>query len=318
MEGKTIRTILCRPDDLPAEILAAVSSSPDHLHKEKGMIYLMADDTVITCPDDSAGNELIDMICRQNKKNKPTPLNPAGFFERCFFDSQFVADRSACSACGVTDGMMRSVVVFQIASSYKIGFPAVFSEIAPVEENDYTIPIDYHTLALVKGMQHQTKEELVEYTKAVIYTMEGEGITGIRAGIGCICTDVSSVRKSYREATDALSIGSKYHKDEQVYIYERQILERLMECIPPKKRYEIRQDFMKKCPAGKLPDEMLETVRVFFQNDLNITAASRQLFIHRNTLNYRLDKIKKDFELDLRSFDDAVIFSIVSSLPDKD
>ena len=66
--------------------------------------------------------------------------------------------------------------------------------------------------------------------------------------------------------------------------------------------------------SNKLTDEMMETVRVFFQNDLNITAASRQLFIHRNTLNYRLDKIKKDFGLDLRCFQDAVVFRIISEI----
>ena len=62
---------------------------------------------------------------------------------------------------------------------------------------------------------------------------------------------------------------------------------------------------------------MLDTVRVFFDNDLNLTAASKQLFIHRNTLNYRLDKIKKDFGLDLRSFRDAVIFKSVSEMTDE-
>ena len=62
---------------------------------------------------------------------------------------------------------------------------------------------------------------------------------------------------------------------------------------------------------------MLDTVRVFFRSDLNLTAASRQLFIHRNTLNYRLDKIKKAFGLDLRTFQDAVVFKLISEFPDR-
>ena len=69
---------------------------------------------------------------------------------------------------------------------------------------------------------------------------------------------------------------------------------------------------------GETHDEMLETVRVFFFFFLNLTAASKQLFIHRNTLNYRLDKIKKETGLDLRSFEDAVIFRIVSAFPQSD
>ena len=62
---------------------------------------------------------------------------------------------------------------------------------------------------------------------------------------------------------------------------------------------------------------MMETVSVFFRNDLNLTAASKQLFIHRNTLNYRLDKIRKDTGLDLRHFQDAVVFRIVIEIPEE-
>ena len=59
---------------------------------------------------------------------------------------------------------------------------------------------------------------------------------------------------------------------------------------------------------------MMETIRVFFRNDLNITAASKELFIHRNTLNYRLDKIKRETGLDLRTFQDAVVFRLICGM----
>ena len=78
---------------------------------------------------------------------------------------------------------------------------------------------------------------------------------------------------------------------------------------------QIRDEFRQIRAGETFSDEMLETVRVFFMNDLNLTAASRQLFIHRNTLNYRLDKIRKISGLDLRKFHDAVIFSVIALIP---
>ena len=109
----------------------------------------------------------------------------------------------------------------------------------------------------------------------------------------------------------------RYHIQDRVYVYEKQMLERIIDTIPENKKKEIQKSFYGNCRETALSDEMLETVRVFFRNDLNLTAASKQLFIHRNTLNYRLDKIKKEFGLDLRSFGDAVVFRIISEMSDE-
>ena len=94
-------------------------------------------------------------------------------------------------------------------------------------------------------------------------------------------------------------------------------IERILNCIPKERAAEIRREYPNICSDDGLTDEIRETVSVFFRNDLNLTAASKQLFIHRNTLNYRLDKIRRETGLDLRSFHDAVIFRILSGLAEK-
>ena len=159
-------------------------------------------------------------------------------------------------------------------------------------------------------------DEMQEYSEAVIDSLTGEGIAGVKAGIGRETDEIYGLRNSYYEGISAISIGMRYHYRENVFLYSGQSLERILESIPDERKKEIRQEVFHRFPGYGLPDDLIETVRVFFQNDLNLTAASRQLFIHRNTLNYRLDKIKKETGLDLRSFQDAVIFRIVSDIPE--
>ena len=109
----------------------------------------------------------------------------------------------------------------------------------------------------------------------------------------------------------------RFSAKESVFMYRKQMLERIIDSIPKEKKKEIRNSFFQNQPGGCLSGELMETVQVFFQNDLNLTAASRQLFIHRNTLNYRLDKIKKIYGLDLRSFSDAAVFKVLLDIPDE-
>ena len=172
-------------------------------------------------------------------------------------------------------------------------------------------------MSVIRQFNHSSEGELAEFCNAVIDTLETEGIVGLKAGIGMEVFDVQGLRDSYLQGLDALALGRKYFSREPVYVYHHQTLERIIDCIPPEKQREIRQQALRNRTYGKLSDEMLETVRVFFQNDLNLTAASRQLFIHRNTLNYRLDKIRKETGLDLRLFRDAVVFCVISALRDE-
>jgi carbohydrate diacid regulator len=144
--------------------------------------------------------------------------------------------------------------------------------------------------------------------------MEDEGVGDIHAGIGRECKELTELRASYLEGLHSIDLGLRYRHQDHVFVYEKQMIERIVDLIPQEKKSDILQMFFKDASEDLLSDEIQTTVRVFFQNDLNLTAASKQLFIHRNTLNYRLDKIKKDFGLDLRSFQDAVVFRIISEI----
>ena len=94
------------------------------------------------------------------------------------------------------------------------------------------------------------------------------------------------------------------------------MLERLLSEIPAEKRQQFRRIVMNEQTERILNEETLDTVNMFFASDLNMSDTARQMFIHRNTLTYRLDKIRKETGLDLRKFNDAVIFRILSAMPE--
>ena len=237
-------------------------------------------------------------------------------YYRILNDRGFLPDQETLNKYRINPSTRRCAVVFRFTGPAGADLWDALSEIAPMDKGDLLIPVDYHSSVLIREMNQQSMEELKEYTEAVVCTMESEGIAGIKAGIGNEAKDMEHLRDSFYEGLSALSTGIKYHSRDNVYLYSGQVLDRIIDSIPDVRKQEIRKNLLGKNPAGGLSDEMLETVRVFFQNDLNLTAASRQLFIHRNTLNYRLDKIKKETGLDLRSFEDAVIFRIAAGIPD--
>ena len=122
--------------------------------------------------------------------------------------------------------------------------------------------------------------------------------------------------EGYREAVEALDTGERFHSRNPVQIYGRQILERVAESVSPETRESIRRQFLGEHPERILTEETRETAERFFDADLNLSVAARQMFIHRNTLTYRLDKIQRETGLDLRKFSDAAVFRLLMMLPE--
>lgn len=122
--------------------------------------------------------------------------------------------------------------------------------------------------------------------------------------------EIKEVSRSYKEAKMALDVGKIFFDERQIIAYSELGIGRLIYQLPiPLCKMFIREIF-----GGKSPDEFdeetLTTIHKFFENSLNVSETSRQLFIHRNTLVYRLDKLQKSTGLDLRIFEDAITFKI--------
>ena len=317
MENRTVRTDLLLPADLPEEIRDALSESPEEAYHHDGYLYILRGETVLRCEDNPEGNQLVRSVLSPGNEKRGPVRTAADLYYRLLNRTGPYTEGELLKKFRIRDRMQRRVMLFRTSALLEKDLLSLFAEMAAPDENDAAVAIDSETVALIKDVSAQSDEEIREYALAVAGTMEREGISGIVAGIGRIAANAEELSFSYRDALQALRLGKRYRKDETVLEYEQLALERIIDLIPAAKQQKIREQFLGSQTGRGLSDELLETVQVFFRNDLNITAASRQLFIHRNTLNYRLDKIKKITGLDLRTFPDAAVFRIILAIPEE-
>lgn len=137
-----------------------------------------------------------------------------------------------------------------------------------------------------------------------------ETMSPVRVAYGTIVSEIKEVSRSYKEAKMALEVGKIFYEDKYITGYSSLGIGRLIYQLPmPLCRMFIKEIFEDKSP-DEFDDETITTINKFFDNSLNVSETSRQLYIHRNTLVYRLDKLQKSTGLDLRIFEDAITFKI--------
>ena len=144
----------------------------------------------------------------------------------------------------------------------------------------------------------------------ILKVLEKEGAKGVRIAYGTCVNEIKDVSRSYKEAKMALDVGGIFFEERNVIAYSELGIGRLIYQLPiPLCKMFITEIFEGINPED-FDDETIITIKKFFENSLNVSETSRQLFIHRNTLVYRLDKIQKMTGLDLRVFEDAITFRI--------
>ena len=176
---------------------------------------------------------------------------------------------------------------------------------------DFVTAVDENDVIVVKELSDSDPiKEIDKTAKTLGHFLEKEGIRNVRIAYGTVIQEIKEVSRSYKEAKMALDVGKIFFDERQIIAYSELGIGRLIYQLPiPLCKMFIREIF-----GGKSPDEFdeetLGTIHKFFENSLNVSETSRQLFIHRNTLVYRLDKLQKSTGLDLRVFEDAITFKI--------
>ena len=142
----------------------------------------------------------------------------------------------------------------------------------------------------------------------------GETAHQMTVGIGCSRNVLDELRESFAEARRAIEVGRVFQPEDSIFIFNRLILERFLMELPQDISAYYHNLLFNRRTARLFNEEMLYTIDMFFKKDLNLSDTARQLYIHRNTLVYRLDKVQRQTGLDLRSFEDAVTFKILMEL----
>ena len=208
-------------------------------------------------------------------------------------------------------GVRRVVFLVEAHESVEGTVQEALKEFFSSEANDFVTAVDEKNIIVVKELSPEDGYgEVQKIADSMLDMLSSEVMLSTRVSYGTIVNEIKEVSRSYKEAKMALEVGKIFFVDRRIVAYNALGIGRLIYQLP----IPLCKMFIKEIFADVSPDdfdeETLETIAKFFENNLNVSETSRQLFIHRNTLVYRLDKLDRATGLDLRVFDDAITFQI--------
>ncbi|NLU53463.1 MAG: PucR family transcriptional regulator [Clostridiaceae bacterium] len=187
----------------------------------------------------------------------------------------------------------------------------IIQSLFPNNNKDYIILLDDQNTVLVKELKdNEDNEEIYKKARIIIDTLSSELMIKASIGIGTEAQSLRDVARSYKDAQTALKIGQIFESEKNIVDYNHLGIGRLIYQLPTTLCRLFLNEVFKEGVFETIDSEAMITIQKFFENNLNVSETSRQLFIHRNTLVYRLDKIQKLTGMDLRKFDDAIYFKV--------
>ena len=181
----------------------------------------------------------------------------------------------------------------------------------PDKQSDFVLPVSETDIAVIKQLGEGSEvRDLNKTAKQIEDALAELPEAAVVIGIGTVAGHIRDLPRAYKEAQVAIDVGKVFDTEKAVINYENLGIGRLIYQLPTTLCEMFLQEVFKKNPIDSLDSETLFTINKFFENNLNVSEAARKLFVHRNTLVYRLEKIKKLTGLDLREFDDAITFKV--------
>ncbi len=265
--------------------------------------------------DDESVNKHIEMLSsyiggmRQMHNDK---YDKANFIKNMLADSILPSDIFMRSKeLHLSFDVDRAVFALQYDEIRGVDVYDIISGIIPDNGKDFVVDLDNNMIAIVKEVKMGiTDKELEQIASQIVNTVASEAMVNIRLGIGTVASSIKDVAKSYKEARIALEVGKVFDGEKFIMNYDNLGIARLIYQLPTTLCELFLSEVFKKESIDSLDQETLYTINKFFENNLNVSETSRQLYVHRNTLVYRLDKVRKLTGLDLRIFDHAIVLKV--------
>ena len=205
----------------------------------------------------------------------------------------------------------RAVYLVRQVGRSDVAVVELLQSMYPDTQQDFVINVNETDIALVRQVPADTTgEELTRVGRTIEERLKSELFVRTTIGIGTISEHLRELADSYKEAQVAIEVGKVFDTEKYIISYENLGIGRLIYQLPTTLCEMFLQEVFKKNPIDALDKETLFTINKFFENNLILSETARKLFVHRNTLVYRLEKIKKLTGLDLREFDDAITFKV--------
>ncbi len=234
------------------------------------------------------------------------------FMQNIIFDNMLAFDlHQKALELHVDVDIARVVFYIKVLKKGEIGIYEVIRNMFPDKEKDFVINIDSSNIVLIKELKEKQDAEYIDaLAKQIVDTVHSETMMSVLLGVSTVAENINLLNSAYKEAQIALEVGKVFDEEKYILHYDNLGIGRLIYQLPIKLCELFLHEVFKKGDISLLDSETILTINKFFENDLNVSETSRQLFVHRNTLVYRLEKIYKLTGLDLRKFDQAIVFKV--------
>ncbi len=319
-EGKTLATTINNADDYENAVLNFVDSPADSQVLQGYQFFKVFDEHqleyVILAKGDSDDVYMVGKIASFQIQNLLVAYKERydkdNFIKNLLLDNLLLVDiYNRAKKLHIETDVRRVVFIIETKNEKDINALETVRGLFSGKTKDFITAVDEKNIILVKELKpNENYEDMNKTAKIILDMLNTEAMTKVHVAFGTIVNEIKDVSRSYKEAKMALDVGKIFYSDRNVMAYSNLGIGRLIYQLP----MPLCKMFIKEIFDGKSPDEFdeetLTTINKFFENNLNVSETSRQLYIHRNTLVYRLDKLQKSTNLDLRVFEDAITFKI--------
>nr|MBQ8252247.1 helix-turn-helix domain-containing protein [Lachnospiraceae bacterium] len=319
-DGKTVATTEDREPDYMSAVIDFVKSPADSQEVSKFQFFKIYDEQTVEYVLVATGSgEDVYMVGKMATFQIQNLLvaykerfDKDNFIKNLLLDNLLLVDiYSRSKKLHIRMEAPRTVMIVEAGEGKDVNSVEMVRAHLAAGNRDFITAVDENSVIIVKETEEENaKAELEQTAAGIIAALEKEGAAKVHIAYGSMAGELKEVSRSYKEARMALDVGKIFFDERQVIAYSELGIGRLIYQLPiPLCKMFIREIFGTKSPDD-FDEETIVTINKFFENSLNVSETSRQLFIHRNTLVYRLDKLQKSTGLDLRVFEDAITFKI--------
>jgi len=240
------------------------------------------------------------------------------FYQNLLLDNMLLVDiHNRATKLHIDNDVRRVVYVVETVNDRENVALELMRSLYVEQGGNQIISVDEQSVILIKDIDTDAdREDMREIAEGILDTFNTEAMIDVRVSYGLAVNELKDISKSYKEARMALDVGSIFYTERKILDYEMLGIGRLIYQLP----LSLCEMFVHEVFGDSMPEELDEetliTVNKFFENNLNVSEASRQLYIHRNTLVYRMEKLKSVIGLDMRVFEDALTFKIAMMVVD--
>ncbi len=239
-------------------------------------------------------------------------IDKNSFYQNLLLDNLLLVDiYNRAQKLHIEAVQSRCVFVVEVKPDTNHEALEMVKELFNQQNGDFVTSVDENHIIVIKYIENpEYEEELDETARMLIDMLGSEAMESARVAYGTVVNEIKGISKSYKEAMMALDVGKIFYAEKNIIAYSALGIGRLIYQLPVNLCQMFIKEIFGETALDELDDEILITVNKFFENSLNVSETSRQLYIHRNTLVYRIEKLEKATGLDVRVFEDALTLKL--------